>query len=282
MKLAMCYPGGRKKAVTLSYDDGMAQDVRLIEIMNRHGLKGTFNLNGGYLTDEDAVGGTGRLSRKQIVELYPGAGQEVAIHGYTHPFLDELPMPNVTADVLLDRMELEKIFGNIIRGMAYPNGGCDDKVVNALNASGIVYARTVISTEKFDLPKDWLRLSPTCHHNHPRLFELTDNFLSGQRRLFDKCWLFYLWGHSYEFDRDCNWDRIEQFAEKIGNHSSIWYTTNIEIYDYVMAFRQLQYNLEGTFVYNPTQIDVWITINHDSVLEIKAGKTVQIPRFISQ
>ena len=41
------FPGGLKRALTLSYDDGVEQDVRLIEIMNRHGLKGTFNLNSG-------------------------------------------------------------------------------------------------------------------------------------------------------------------------------------------------------------------------------------------
>ena len=36
---------GKMKAVTLSYDDGVAQDIRLIELLDRYGLRATFNLN---------------------------------------------------------------------------------------------------------------------------------------------------------------------------------------------------------------------------------------------
>lgn len=39
---------GKKKAVTFSFDDGVTQDIRLIEIFNKYGLKGTFNLNSGF------------------------------------------------------------------------------------------------------------------------------------------------------------------------------------------------------------------------------------------
>ena len=41
----MRFPGGAYKVVTLSYDDNVEEDVRLVEIMKKHGLKGTFNLN---------------------------------------------------------------------------------------------------------------------------------------------------------------------------------------------------------------------------------------------
>ena len=36
---------GMKKALTFSYDDGVTQDIRLIEIFNKYNLKATFNLN---------------------------------------------------------------------------------------------------------------------------------------------------------------------------------------------------------------------------------------------
>ena len=41
------WPGFRRKALTLSYDDGVRQDARMIEILDRYGLRATFNLNGG-------------------------------------------------------------------------------------------------------------------------------------------------------------------------------------------------------------------------------------------
>ena len=37
--------GGINKAITFSYDDGVTQDVRLIEIFNKYNIKATFNLN---------------------------------------------------------------------------------------------------------------------------------------------------------------------------------------------------------------------------------------------
>ena len=76
------FPGGKYKALTLSYDDGVYQDLRMIEILKKHGIKCTFNLNAGLL-------GTGsRLSKEQILENYTEDMFEIACHGYTHPWLD--------------------------------------------------------------------------------------------------------------------------------------------------------------------------------------------------
>lgn len=272
----MRYPGGKSKALTLSYDDGVAQDIRLIEIMSKYGIKGTFNINTGLIAKEDAIDGKGRMSKRQILDLYPKSGNEVAVHALSHPHLEDMAPELVTAEVLRDRAEIEKIFGTITRGMAYPFGTYNDEVVNCLKACGIVYSRTVESTEWFDIPKDWLRLPATCHHNNPRLFELADKFLSIPRREgCDASWLFYLWGHSYEFDNDNNWDVIEKFAQKMGNRDDIWYAVNIEIYDYIQAYKQLRYNIEKTTVYNPTATDLWISVE-GNIIEVKAGEQVNL------
>jgi len=275
MIIVMRYPGGKSKAITLSYDDGVIQDVRLMKIMDKHGLKGTFNINSGLFPKEDAKD-KGKMSRKQVLDLYTNSGHEVAVHGSMHPHYEEMYPPLVTDDVMKDRKELERMFGKIIRGMAYPFGTYNDDVVNCLKACGIAYSRTVESTEWFDIPTDWLRMPATCHHNNPKIMELADRFIEGNRRPGDPCWLFYLWGHSYEFDNDDNWNVIEEFAQKTGNREDIWYATNIEIYDYVQAYKQLQYNIDLTKVYNPTQIDLWISHTDIGVIEIKAGETVEL------
>lgn len=41
----MLFPGGKNRAMTFSYDDGVVQDRRLVELFNRYHVKGTFNLN---------------------------------------------------------------------------------------------------------------------------------------------------------------------------------------------------------------------------------------------
>lgn len=263
MNIFMRFPNGKSKALTLSYDDGVIQDKRLIEILKPYGLKATFNINSGYIGDEDAVD-SGRMSLKQIKELYTVSGHEVAIHGATHPFLEKLPLPIAISEVLDDRKRLEEIFGGVIRGMAYPFGTYSDELIGALKSTGIAYSRTVISTHDFRIPIDWFKLTATCHHNDTVLPELTDKFINAipnKERFRREPLLFYLWGHSYEFDDRNNWEVIEKFAKKIGNREDIWYATNIEIYDYVQAYNNLKFGVDGNCVYNLSGQTVWFEKN---------------------
>lgn len=275
----MRFPGGKAKALTLSYDDGVEQDIRLIEIMKKHGLKGTFNINSGLYAAEGTVYKEGhihrRMTKKMVEAVYQNSGMEVAVHGLTHPFLEQLPAALCTKEILQDRENLEEQFGGLVRGMAYPFGTYNDDVVETLRRCGIVYSRTVISTRKFDIPTDWLRLPATCHHNDPQLMELAHRLTEGE---FNRApALFYLWGHSYEFEKDDNWNVIEEFAEYIGNRADIWYATNIEVYDYVEAYRQLGCSASGDRFYNPTSTEIYFTYNNKAY-SVKGGEYVDCTR----
>lgn len=277
MNIFMRFPEGKKKALTLSYDDGVEQDIRLIETMQKHGLKGTFNLNSGLYPPEGKVYPAGtihrRLTKQQATEVYTDSGMEVAVHGAVHPFLEQLPANLCLNDVVKDRENLEEQFGTIIRGMAYPYGSYSDEVVECLKCAGIVYSRTVISTEDFRIPTDWLRLTATCHHNNPRLMELAQKFVEEDTNR--NPWLFYLWGHSYEFEDKDNWDVIEKFAEYTGGKEDIWYATNIEIYEYVEAYRKLVYSMDGHRVFNPTAYTLYFEKDGE-VYCVNSGESRQI------
>lgn len=274
-ELFMRFPGGRAKALTLSYDDGVEQDIRLLDIMKKHGLKGTFNLNSGCYAEEGTVYPKGQIHRRmtqaKVTEVFAQSGQEVAVHGLTHPWLEQLPDHMMMRELVEDRENLENQFHTIVRGMAYPFGTFDDRVVECVRRAGIVYARTVISSHSFQLPADWLRLEATCHHNDPKLFELTEQFVSGSPNRHS--WLFYLWGHSYEFEADDNWNVIETFAQQAGNREDIWYAANIQIYDYVQAWRRLEFSADGRLVYNPTATEVWFQAN-GRIYSVKPGCSV--------
>ncbi len=257
----MRFPGGKAKALTLSYDDGVEQDIKLMEIMDRHGLKGAFNINSGLFAPEGTVYPEGQIHRRmtsrQVTEAYRGSGHEVAVHGLTHPFLEKLPQPVAMWELLKDRENLENQFHTVIRGMAYPFGAYNDMVVDCLEKAGLVYGRTVISSHSFDLPKDWLRLEATCHHDDPELMALAKKFVEetpGQAP-----WMFYLWGHSYEFEAKDNWKVIEDFAAFTGGREDVWYASNIEIYDYVQAYKRLEFSVDGRRVYNPTAVELYFT-----------------------
>ena len=273
----MRFPNFKRKALTLSYDDGVVFDKKLIEIMDKHGLKGTFNLNSGLFAERD---GEGRLTKEAALALYKDSPHEVAIHGEKHYSLALVDEAVALNDVLADRKNLEKMFGRIVKGMAYANGNFNDNAVEILKKCGVNYARTVISTEHFEIPTDWLRLPATCHHNNPRLMELAKEFVESEKSWYywgGTCKLFYLWGHSYEFNDNNNWEVIEKFASYMGGREEIWYATNGEIYDYVKAYESLVYSADGMQVKNPTAIDVYIHFFGKPYV-IPAGKVVKLEK----
>lgn len=260
MRLTFCFPGGKTKALTFSYDDGFAPDERLVGIFNRHAMKGTFNLNACRCgTPEEA-----EVLRKRY------AGHEIACHGKTHPFFERMPQMSFVEDVLEDRRTLEKLTGGIIRGMAYPFGTYDANVIRTLRALGIVYARTVKSTGKFNLPDDFLEWNPTCHHRE-NVMELADAFLASPYAA-----LFYVWGHSFEFERNGNWHLMEELCAKLEGKPSVWYATNMEICDYVTAFRRIVTSADSRIVRNPSAQSVWLLNERNEPVEVKGGSEISL------
>lgn len=256
--ITMKYPHGLTKALTLSYDDGVIQDIRMIGLMKKYGIKGTFNINSGLFAPEEVKNDpnrtSGRMTESEVCETYVNSGMEVAVHGFKHLHIADVTAEEADEDVRLDRLNLEKLFKRPIRGMAYPFGQYNDTVIGILKKNGILFSRTTQSTHKFGFPENRLALHPTCHHNDAKLFELTDRFIAAEP---SEPIMFYLWGHTYEFDKDNNWERIIGFFEKISRRDDIWYATNMEIYSYIAAFEALEFSLENEYVYNSTATDVW-------------------------
>lgn len=274
------YPGGLAKAVTFSYDDGVEQDIRLVEIFDKYGMKGTFNINTGSFAEEGYVYPKGkihrRMTKKQTYELFANSRHEVAVHTLNHPFLEQLPMNIVLEEVLNDRKNIEEMFGTITRGMAYPFGTTSDTVVEALRMCGIVYSRTTKVTNSLELTKeDWLKLPATCHHSSQNLNELSDKLINEKPTRTP--WMLYVWGHSYEFESKDNWHIIENLCEKLSGKPDIWYATNIEIFDYLNAYNSLVFSNKGDMVYNPTAIEIFFM---DSKIQknysIKPGETKKL------
>lgn len=268
------FPGGKKKAFTISYDDNVTQDERLIDLMERYGIKGTFNIIPGWFAKEGSVFPPEEtyinVTEKKALDLYKNEWVEVANHGFKHTKMTTLPGPLLMDDILKCREKLETMYHSVITGFAYPYGWYDDNLMRLLEEAGISYARTVCSTCEFQLPDNWMELNPTCHHDEPRLSELTDQFLNDN--VSEQPYMFYVWGHTFEFDRNDNWDVIETLFERVsGREEDIWYATNGEICEYHRAYQRLVVSVDGHRIYNPSSLDLWAEIDHKLVL-IPAGK----------
>lgn len=269
-ELHLRYPGFKTRAVTLSYDDGAGADRRMVETLNRYGMKCTFNLNPGSMKLDPNY-----VQLPELAELY--YGHEIAAHGFTHPHLHNLDLGGVAYQIVKCREQLETASGKIVQGFAYPYGLVEmPGLVQCIENCGIRYARVGGSTGKFELPTDFMRWNPTCHHADPKLADLARVFLTpddlsrpGRIRPL----LMYVWGHSYEFNN--KWERLEEVCQLLGGREEVWYVTNGELIDYLLAFRALRRSANGQIVHNPTDIDIYVRAAGKDIL-LPKGETITI------
>jgi len=264
-KIYTCFPGSKHKVLTMSYDDGKHEDRRLVALFNQYGIKGTFNVNSGL--EGDPV----RIPQAEYRELYKG--HEVACHTVSHPTIGRCPLELVAQEVIEDRKKLESIMGYPVRGLAYPNGSESPEIRAMLPALGIRYGRVVGNTDGFAMPEDFLQWKATCHHNH-NLLELGQQFVDLHKKQY--LYMMYVWGHSYEFTNNNNWEVMEDFCKLVGGKDDIWYATNIQIVDYMDVVKAAQYAADGSFVYNPCAQSLWLCVDDEKFVEVKGGQQVQL------
>ena len=225
------------KAVTFSYDDGVIQDIRLIELLNKYSLKCTFNLNSELLGRPNTL-----LRNNQRIAHYKVAasdvkyiydGHEVASHTLSHPVLTTIQdEAEIIRQVEMDRLNLSDLVRYEVVGMAYPGGGVNnnDRVAEIIRCNtGIQYARTITSVDSFDLQPNLFRYNPNACHifNYERLMRLATTFVELTP---DKPQIFYIWGHAYEMDYSSdNWTKLEEFFKLISNRNDVFYGTNSEV-----------------------------------------------------
>lgn len=260
---------GKDKALTFSYDDGQVHDRRLVSTFDAYGMKATFHLNSGTL------GEAGYVEPEELPQLY--AGHEIACHGVTHPYFNQLSADMMLRELAEDRRALEEYSGRLVRGFSYPFGEYNQTLLAQAKAAGIVYSRTVESTMQFNLPSDFLLWHPTCHHNQVTE-KLVQDFLNAPE--YRNLSLFYIWGHSFEFAREDNWDRIETICESLQGRPDVWYATNGEIYEYVMAMRSLITSVDGNLLYNPTATTLFLEVA-GRMVTLEGGKRLDIRNCVS-
>lgn len=217
--------GGKMKAFTLGFDDGVIQDRRLVSILNKYGIKCTFFLNSerfGCKSERDFDGvvvDTSRVDASEVRELY--RGHEIASHTLTHPSLATIPIEEAERQVVIDCENLAKISDYDITGLAYPCGSVNDEVIRMLRErTGIKYARWNGESLSFEPPTELLKLNYTARFTNDVIFDLAHEFIDLKPETPK---IFSIFGHAYEFDAFSSWDRLEEFCRLISGHDDIYY-----------------------------------------------------------
>lgn len=227
-----------KKAITFSYDDGTTQDKRLISILDKYGLKCTFNLNsgllgtGGGLVREGVTVAHVKWRSEEVAKIYKN--HEIAAHTVHHPALSHLEDEDVVREVEEDRLALSELAGYEVIGMAYPGSSAvaDERVQRLVRErTGIRYVRNTTDTDSFAPQTDLINFCPTIHHHNrwADLFRLADEFLALDETTLEEPQVFYIWGHSFEFDIYDDWDVFELFCKHIARREDVFYGTNRQV-----------------------------------------------------
>ena len=230
--MARFYPGGKKKAFNITYDDGVLQDARFVALLNRYGIKGTFNLNSqlmqeGFAWTHPNGMQVKRLAPKQAKHLYDG--HEIASHTLTHPYMQHLPDAELYRQMKLDKENLEKLFGREVTGFAVPFDYYDDRIADCAKACGFAYARKSEVTGNFTPCEDAYHWKTGIYHIEPGLTDFVAAFLNTQEELA----VCQIVGHSYDLDAENLWGTMELICAAVSKCDDIWFCTNGELVEFL-------------------------------------------------
>ena len=229
--MAKFYPGGKKKAFNITYDDGVLQDERFVELLNRYGIKGTFNLNSQLMREEFSWAHPNgmqvrRLSPERAKRLYDG--HEVASHTLTHPYMHALSDEELYRQLKDDKDNLERLFGREVKGFAVPFDYYDDRIADCAKACGFTYARESECTGIFTPCTDAYHWKTCIYHINPDLTNFVAKFLNTQEELA----VCQIVGHSYDLDAEDLWGTMELICAAVSKRDDIWFCTNAELVDF--------------------------------------------------
>ncbi|HUT83988.1 MAG TPA: polysaccharide deacetylase family protein [Thermodesulfobacteriota bacterium] len=224
--------------VTTSWDDGNALDLRLAELLNTYGVKGTF-----YIPKK----GRDRSLSDEEVKRISDAGFEIGAHTLTHRELTTLSLAEAKEEIRGSKAYLEDLLGREVKMFCFPRGKYDGRIVALVREAGFTGARTV-EAFTFHMPTDPFFLGTTLQV-FPFPFNFTDrgkitlrqNFLFPLFRAYRplreirsplKGYLsfqgvaevtlkhaerirgvWHLWGHSWEIEQFRMWRSLEKVFE---------------------------------------------------------------------
>lgn len=200
-----------RKIFLMSFDDGTVWDRRFVQLLNKYGIKATFNLNSGledfvwHYEDRFPI-------RRQVladtVDLYQG--HEVASHSLHHHWLNTLTPPQLAREVGEDCAALKEMFGLSDIGFGVPFTACDEREIRIIRKF-VWYIRLSAFSDSFAPPQDPYHIPIHALYNQSDVRERIAAFAESELPVS----LFVMAGHSYEFEVLDQWEYMEQLLQYI-------------------------------------------------------------------
>lgn len=212
--------------VLTSWDDGHPSDLRLADLLARHGLAGTF-----FVPGENREGRP-VLQRSDLCKL--DQGFEIGSHTLSHRYLTKgMPRELMVSEIVEGKRVIEDQLGHAVAGFCYPGGRFDVAVVRAVKAAKFEYARTIenfrlgLGCDRWAIPTTLQFFPHSCMVlarntlRYPSLSKLPllvsraqeEDFVTFAMGIAERCaqsgGVFHLWGHSWEIDQYDLWQVLD-------------------------------------------------------------------------
>lgn len=256
------YPGGKKKAFSITYDDGVYQDVRFVMLLNKYGLKGTFNLNSELMEQEfkwqhESGLWVKRLPGELALHLYDG--HEVASHTLTHPYMEGLSEEHIMYELGHDKWQLEQLFGRQVTGFAVPFDYFSDLIADCAKRLGFEYARCSEETYSYQPPEDYYHWAAGTYHVMPGFQGFVEGFFHTDEELA----LCQIVGHSYDLDVGNMWDEMEDILRRAAEDGDVASMTNLELVRYLKAMRQAE--ISEKHIHNTSDMTLYFELDGEII-----------------
>lgn len=226
-----------KLIITTSWDDGTISDLKLAELLDKHGIEGTF-----YISRSSTHN---LLQQEDIAAI--DKKFEIGAHTMNHPDLTRVSSSQVGKEIKGSKTYLEDLLGHPISMFCYPYGKYNDDLREMVKSHGFSGARTC-EPGGLSLPRDPYRWHITLFASNDsplmalkiywkfRLWKISGllDWESRAKLLFDlaleKGGVYHIYGHSEEFERNNNWDMLERVLDYISKREGTQYLTNGRIF----------------------------------------------------
>lgn len=234
-----------KIIVSTSWDDGNMLDYKLVSLLEKYNLSGTFY----------PCKSTTRFDDRMIKDIF--LKYEVGAHTLTHSKLTEISINKAAEEIKKSKNWLEGIFEKEVNMFCYPYGLYDDQIKEAVEKVGFTGARTT-DNFRFDVGGDLFSIPVTLQvfpfpvfpsKNHGYKFMVYRNleYFRNIKRLklsplsmvswsklatasFDYAeqhsGVWHIWGHSWEIERYNMWEDLETVFRYVANRPNCKYVNN--------------------------------------------------------
>ena len=266
------YPGGKKKAFNITYDDSVLQDEAFVKLLNQYGIPATFHLNSGLMDPpfcwvHDSGLEVTRLTFEKAKNVYQG--HEIASHSLTHPDFTNLPKQEILRQMREDKQNLERVFGCRINGFGVPFDTFGPEAVDAARECGFAYARNSEQSLSYAPPFDYFNWSVGVYHIDPDFDSYADGFFDTNHELA----LCQIVGHSYDLDVYDMWGKMENLLKRVSQDDDIVCLTHGQLVAYLKAMRTSW--VGDNFIANRGSVDLWFEVS-GQILQLKPGEKIKI------